>query len=107
MKPFAIILPMPREPPVTRATRPSSENRFFIVGFPDSIDSPDSIYSITQQGIRRCTAPLSAARPGQHLRVARVSSQLCSQPLLCKVAARFLQYLQHPWGGDLAGEIAY
>jgi hypothetical protein len=30
---LAIILPMPREPPVTRATRPCSENRSFIVGF--------------------------------------------------------------------------
>jgi hypothetical protein len=32
-------LPMPREPPVTRATRPSSENRFFMFWFPVAIDS--------------------------------------------------------------------
>jgi hypothetical protein len=33
MNPAAIILPMPREPPVTSATRPSSENRSFIRQF--------------------------------------------------------------------------
>src|SRR5208282_914854 len=32
MKPLAIILPMPREPPVTSAVRPSSENRSVIIG---------------------------------------------------------------------------